>query len=192
MGGFEQLEGRQPPVLRTTGLLVTGADTDKLRLQNKRQQHELQDRQSPQSYWTSHTGDAVLPHKDKCPGTYLSEMCPAGIATSHPAGALLAEWATMGCPTRTGRPWTKEEIWEVVKRGPQKSVLSPNALAHFAEEGAAKITAGQAKLFLWDDIKHNPPPQLKVSLIAAIPHKSKAFRPILAAVPEVRRLPRVS
>ena len=38
---------------------------------------------------------------------------------------------------------------------------------------------GQAKLVLWDDIKHNPPPQLKISPIAAIPHKSKAFRSIL-------------
>jgi hypothetical protein len=152
---------------------------DKLRLQNKQQRHELQDRQSPQSYWTSHTGNAVLPHKDKHPDTYLSEMCPAGIATSHPPGALLAKWATMGCPTRTRRPWTKKEIWEAVERGPHKSTLSPNALAHFVEESAAKITAGQAKLFLWDDIKHNPPPQLKISPIAAIPHKSKAFWSIL-------------
>ncbi len=31
----------------------------------------------------------------------------------------------------------------------------------------------------WNDIKDNPPPQLKVSPIAAIPHKSKAFRSIL-------------
>jgi hypothetical protein len=31
----------------------------------------------------------------------------------------------------------------------------------------------------WDDIKDDPPPQLKVSPIAAIPHKSKAFRSIL-------------
>jgi hypothetical protein len=38
---------------------------------------------------------------------------------------------------------------------------------------------GQAKLVLWDDIKDNPPPQLKISPIAAIPHKSKAFRSIL-------------
>ncbi len=32
---------------------------------------------------------------------------------------------------------------------------------------------------LWDNIKENPPSQLKVSPIAAIPHKSKAFQSIL-------------
>jgi hypothetical protein len=106
-------------------------------------------------------------------------MCPTGIATSHPAGAFLAEWATMGCPTRTGRPWTKEETWEAVERGPHQSALSPEALAHFAEESAAKVKAGQAKLVLWDDIKDNPPTQLKISPIAAIPHKSNAFWSIL-------------
>lgn len=31
----------------------------------------------------------------------------------------------------------------------------------------------------WDSIKDNPPRELKISPIAAIPHKSKAFRSIL-------------
>ena len=44
---------------------------------------------------------------------------------------------------------------------------------------AKKVRVGQAKLVLWDDIKDDPPPQLKISPIAAIPHKSKAFRSIL-------------
>ena len=38
---------------------------------------------------------------------------------------------------------------------------------------------GQAKLVLWEDIKDNPPPQLKISPISTIPHKSKVFRSIL-------------
>ena len=42
-----------------------------------------------------------------------------------------------------------------------------------------KIKAGQAKLVLWNDIKDDPPTQLKISPIAAIPHKSKAFWSIL-------------
>ena len=70
-------------------------------------------------------------------------------------------------------------MWEAVERGPHKSSLSPEAIAHFAEESAEKVRVGQAKLVLWDDIKDNPPPQLKVSPIVAIPHKSKAFRSIL-------------
>jgi hypothetical protein len=91
----------------------------------------------------------------------------------------LSEWSQMGCPTKTGRPWSIEEMWEAVARGAHQLSRSPEALAHFASESAEKIRVGQAKLVLWDDIKDNPPPQLKISPIAAIPHKSKAFRSIL-------------
>ena len=87
-------------------------------------------------------------------------MCPAGIATTHPASAVLTEWSKMGCPTRTGKPWTKSEMWEAVERGPHQSSLSPEAIAHFAEESAEKVRVGQAKLVLLDDIKDNPPPSL--------------------------------
>jgi hypothetical protein len=85
----------------------------------------------------------------------------------------------MGCPTRTGRPWTKAEIWEAVDRGPHKSALSDEALQHFAQEATEKVNAGQAKIVEWDSIKDNPPTQLKISPIAAIPHKSRGFRSIL-------------
>ncbi len=64
-------------------------------------------------------------------------------------------------------------------RGPHQSSRSTEALAHFAAESVEKVRVGQTKLILWDDIKDNPPPQLKISPIAAIPHKSKAFRSIL-------------
>jgi hypothetical protein len=41
------------------------------------------------------------------------------------------------------------------------------------------VAKGQAILIPWDEIKNNPPPELKISPVAAIPHKSKAFRTIL-------------
>ena len=126
-------------------------------------------------WWTKHTGDAVLPPHCPRDTSYRNKMCPASLATSHPTGELLAEWSKLGCPTQTGKPWTKDEMWEAVEKGPHQSSLSPNALAHFAEESVAKVAAGQAKLVLWDEIKDDPPPQLKISPIAAIPHKSKAF-----------------
>ena len=31
----------------------------------------------------------------------------------------------------------------------------------------------------WDDIKHDPPPELKISPVALIPHKSRDYRAIL-------------
>jgi hypothetical protein len=70
-------------------------------------------------------------------------------------------------------------MWQAVARGPHQSSLSPEAIAHFTIESKGKVRVGQAKLVIWDNIKDNPPLQLKVSPIAAIPHKSKAFHSIL-------------
>jgi hypothetical protein len=55
----------------------------------------------------------------------------------------------------------------------------PEAIAHFAEEAAEKVHTNQALIVAWDDIKDNPPRELKISPIAAIPHKSTVFCSIL-------------
>ncbi len=163
LNGHSTLKGLQPPILEPSGHCVTGANTNSLQIQNKRHRHKLQEIQPPTSWWTKHTGDAVLPPHRPRDTSYRNKMCPAGLATSHPAGKPLAEWSKLGCPTRTGKPWTKDEMWEAVEKGPHQSSLSPDALAHFAEESVAKVAAGQAKLVLWDEIKDNPSPQLKIS-----------------------------
>jgi hypothetical protein len=173
------LNGFSPPILNATGNLVAGRDIEKLRLQNKRRRHALQERQTSSSAWTIHQGDTSLPPPTPLPEQWRGEMCPSGIATSHPAGGLLTEWETFGCPSRTGCPWTKEEIWEAVEQGPHRSALSEDALEHFATESIKKVKSGQAKIVEWDSIKHNPPSQLKISPIAAIPHKSRGFHSIL-------------
>jgi hypothetical protein len=64
---------------------------------------------------------------------------------NHPAGALLQEYATYACPTKTGAPWKKEEIWEAVARGPHASAMSAEALEHFRLEADKKVKCGQAK-----------------------------------------------
>jgi hypothetical protein len=70
-------------------------------------------------------------------------------------------------------------MWAAVARGPHQSALTPEALNHFAAEAIEKVRTNQARIVAWDDIKDNPPPQLKISPIAAIPHKSKAYCSIL-------------
>ena len=173
------LEGLLPPVIDATGAAVIGKDIERLRLQNKRRRHALQEHQAHQSAWTTHTGETTLPASTPLPESRRGDMCPSGIAKSHPAGELLREWSRIGCPTRTGRPWSKEEMWEAVERGPHRSALSAEALQHFADETSEKVNAGQAQIVHWDDIKDNPPTQLKISPIAAIPHKSRSYRSIL-------------
>ncbi len=167
--------GLQAPTLAATGNLITGAEMDKLRLQNNRRCQSFQDQQAPTSMWTTHTGTTTLPTTHDRPTNYRNEMCPVGIATLHPAGELLSKWSQLRCPTKTGCPWSKEEIWAAMDWGPHQSSLTPEALVHFAEESIEKVKAGQAKLVLWDDIEGNPPSQMKFSPIAAIPHMSKAF-----------------
>ena len=57
--------------------------------------------------------------------------------------------------------------------------MTPDAIAHFAEEARKKVQTNQARVVEWDMIKDNPPQELKISPIAAIPHKSKAYWSIL-------------
>ena len=66
-----------------------------------------------------------------------------------------------------------------IKRGNHASVKDPAAVKQFAAEIAEKEVSGQCPVVLWDDIHDNPPEQLKVLPLAAIPHKSRAFRAIL-------------
>jgi hypothetical protein len=113
-----------------------------------------------------------------CP-PHQNSMCPNWRALHHPAAKLLKDWATFGCPTKTGKPWSKSEICEAIERGPHCSALSPDVIVHFAAEADKKVQTNQARLVLWDIIKDNPPKELKISPIAAIPYKLKAFHSIL-------------
>ena len=60
-----------------------------------------------------------------------------------------------------------------------QAVVDSEAIAHFKAEVNDKVKSGQAKLVSWDSIKDNPLAELKISPIAAIPHKWKQFCSIL-------------
>ena len=64
-------------------------------------------------------------------------------------------------------------------RGPHKSALSEEAIAHFAAEAKEKVAPNQTRLVCYENFKDDFPTKMKVSPIAKIPHKSKAFRSIL-------------
>jgi hypothetical protein len=156
-----------------------GADTPKHRIKNKRRQKATLANQAYKSQWTIFQGEFELPVTPTPLETHRGEMCPFVLALLHPAADLLKEWATYGCPTKTGTPWTQEQMQAVVDRGPHWSALTGDAITHFRAEVDKKVKRGQAKLVAWDSIKDNPPVTLKISPIAAIPHKSKQFRSIM-------------
>ena len=179
LGDPVETDGLRPPQLSTTNAPITGRDKAELRKENKLRRQTLQMHQDNQSQWTEFTGDFCIPEDLPTVTEHRNQMCPSGLARMHPAGDLLYEWSQDGCPTMTGKPWTVEEMEEAIARGPHKSALSPEAMAHFAAEIKEKVEANQARTVLWEDIRHNPPAQLKISPIAAVPHNSKPFRSIL-------------
>jgi hypothetical protein len=156
-----------------------GKDRSKHRKENKNKRQTTQATQPQTTYWETHKGKFQLTENTQERPAYRNKMCPKGLALDHPAAATLKEYATYGCTAKTGKLWMKAEIWEAVERGPHTSAMSVKALKHFKQEAAKKVAMGQATIVEWDEIMDNPPTQMRVSPIAAIPHKLKAFQSIL-------------
>jgi len=106
-------------------------------------------------------------------------MQPQDIGRAHEFGPTLEEYAVKGVPVDCGENWDRATIDTAISRGPHQSALTPDALKLFEEDIAYQVEAGFAKVVLWDDIKHNPPSQLKVSPVAAVPQKNRRDRIIL-------------
>ena len=60
---------------------------------------------------------------------------------------------------------------EAIARWSHQSALTPEALKHFVAEIKEKVRSKQAWVVEWDAIKNNPPTELKILPIAAIPPK---------------------
>eukprot|EP00956_Cyclotella_meneghiniana_P042622 scaffold248725_cov109-Cyclotella_meneghiniana.AAC.1 len=171
--------GLEPPTL-WSGERVSGANKAQHRRQNKLNRIEKQEKQREQSYWTTHEGKFRLPTESKQGlSEWKGSMCPSNLALHHPAAKKLLQYATGGCPCNTGKPWTKDEMWAAVERGPHVSALEQDAIEQLEGEIAEKVRVGQCKVVDWDDIKNDPPKQLKISPLAMIPHKSRKYRAIL-------------
>ena len=106
-------------------------------------------------------------------------MCPHNDVLQHPAAKLLLKWATDGCSVDCGQPWSKQAIQAAIDKAAHPSAQSLEAATACRNEALERVKDKCARLVKWDDIKHNPPINLKISPIAAIPHKSRAFRMIL-------------
>ena len=110
------------------------------------------------------------------PGKHQNNMCPLVLEVHHPAYERLQKYVTGGFFVKTGQNWNGEEIYASAIRVPHKSALAEEAIAHFAAEAKEKVASNQARLVRYEKIKGKFLTQMKVSLIAAITHKSKAFR----------------
>ena len=173
------MDNLRPPTL-IDGTMVTGDTTVKLRKLNKHSRKEKQAAQADDlTWWEMHKGDFALPPLSTSRPAHRNNMCPSGLAMHHPAAHLLMAYATLGCPTETGEHWTPLQMQAAIDRGPHKSALDPDAITQLNQEVQQKVANGQARIVNWDDIKDDPPPELKISPLAMIPHKSRMFRAIL-------------
>jgi hypothetical protein len=170
--------GLQPPRLKT-GEEVDGSNKGQLRHDNKRARQQKQMQQEDPAYWLVYQGIFEVPPELDHLGQWRGVMCPKGLALHHPAAEKLLQYVMKGCPSRTGKPWTKEEMQEAINCGPQILTLVPEAMAQLADEIKEKERIGQCWVVLWDDIKDDPPVQLKISPLVIVPHKSKPFCAIL-------------
>lgn len=106
-------------------------------------------------------------------------MWPRGIAWEHEAAPLLYLYSTEGCPVDCGPNWSKKQILAAIKRGAHISAKDPEARQYLINTTHDAVAGGFARLVQLKDIIDNLPPNLKVSPIAMIPHKSRAYRGIL-------------
>ncbi|CAB9522272.1 expressed unknown protein [Seminavis robusta] len=106
-------------------------------------------------------------------------MNTSGPALQHPAASLLQEYADQGCPAPVQDPFTLDALEAAIKRGAHTSAQAPEAAAALKKEVTEKVAQGYARLIPWDELKKSLPPNIRISPIAAIPHKSRAFRMIL-------------
>ena len=165
-------------------LEVSGSDNEpQSRHERHRQERQQRRQDDSNSDVRNDAGDGHLPlhvENDIADlGTLLSLMQPQDIGRAHEFGPTLEEYAVKGVPVDCGDNWDRATIDTAISRGPHQSALTPDALKLFEEDIAYQVEAGFAKVVLWDDIKHNPPSQLKVSPVAAVPQKNRRDRIIL-------------
>ena len=109
-------------------------------------------------------------------GEFIGYMCPSGISLHHPMADLLLEHAKNGCKVNCGANWSREQIEAAIDKGPHIKKQDAEAASYAWEEAVKKQEDGYCDIHKWSDIKDHHPPQLKISPIAAMPHKSRPFR----------------
>ena len=106
-------------------------------------------------------------------------MYPGRIAQAHPAGDLLKQYGTHGCPVDIVEDWTIEELDEAVAYGAHPTAKEETAATALRQEALEKVEQGFVKLVKWTDLRQHiingKQTHVKISPIAAIPHKSRLF-----------------
>ena len=110
-------------------------------------------------------------------------MIPGELAMRHPAGPMLHQWATTGCPVDIEHDWNLQQLDDAVAYGAHPSAKDPVAATALRLETMAKVDRGFAKVIRWSVLRRlllkGENSNTKISPCAAIPHKSRKFRLLL-------------
>jgi hypothetical protein len=91
----------------------------------------------------------------------------------------ILQYALDGCPVNCDDDWTLEPLEAAIRNGAHASANVPEAAEACKKEALERVKEGLCRLVNWDDIEHNFPKNLKISPLAAVPHKSCVNRMIL-------------
>ena len=72
-----------------------------------------------------------------------------------------------------------DEIEAAVTKGPHSLALEDDAISKIQVKAWGKPAQGFSTIVRWDNIKQNPPSNLKKSPLAMIQHKRRKYRAIL-------------
>ena len=126
------------------------------------------------------TPDALTETQSKFPRVKKRKlMFPTGPALDHPAAPLLQHYANHGCPANVSDPFPLPALEAAIKRGAHPSARTPATADALRKEVHEKVAQGYARLIPWEDLKKDLPKSIRISPIAAIPHKSRDYRMIL-------------
>ena len=78
-----------------------------------------------------------------------------------------------------GAPWSEEVLAAAVEHGPHKGALSEEAIQLVYNNVEYQVKAGFAEIYFWDDLKGDPPSNLKISPVTVIPQPDRRGRIIL-------------
>ena len=100
-------------------------------------------------------------------------MLPTGPALRLEDSPTLLCWSSEGFEENCGAPWLEEALAAAVERGPHKGVLSEEAIQRVHNDLEYQIKAGFAEIYFWDDLKGDPPSNLKISPVTVIPQPDR-------------------
>ena len=73
-------------------------------------------------------------------------MYPGPLAQAHPAGPMLAQFGTHGCPVEITSDWTLEQLDQAVQYGAHPSAESIEAATALRTEALEKVEQGLPNL----------------------------------------------